>query len=678
MSFKRLDNDLNVIKNITGSADNNYGLTEEQMKSKFDEASLKIQEYLNEHVNELENLDAAKSIGYNGALGGNSHTVAEALDKLEQSGIGNIPPSNTITTDKIVNKAVTQEKLSDKLNNRLDYLYSNLTKILIQNGAQGEIEGSEDLMLFGINGELEESYNLTEEKTSKWLDNYGTPTDNQTFVHTLVDAESTLNTNDIYNVTDEFTVHNTKLTEIKNAILSLTNNSLLVNNNNYETVEVFPTYIGDNYYAVATWGWEDYDDDKGQSKLFVVKYDENSKEFSIVHQTSLSREQNGDSYFQVVNGYAYWMTVRWLSDVDRCSAHRLSKEGIKSNTVFDDSYSYAGFADGTILYVDEVGSNTEKICRTEFGSGYRELFTSKKSYVYPLSGYWALIRLDTAYMLYNVSSGISKTITQEEYNKYYDKAIRSSMNLDTFYLNGYRYTIDDAGNITQHEFIENFVSGKYTYKISDSEELIYSGDKNSSVYKIVRRENENSICIEMFNTSSIVESVQAENPGANPDHFTFNPNGNILLFGIDFGRSTNALIRVTELTKGTIKLATPLTNTLNGIAKVSREHKCTIPAKQVKQIFIKPETEGNAYNAINIIVYLDRELTTGDELKVELLDAAGNKTELTMLDSSSATTKYYNHSYGMKTADIEAVVTIKAGATEIKATQILGGVDNAI
>ena len=167
MSFKRLEDDLNIIKNITGSADNNYGLSEEQMKSKFDEGSLKIQTHINEHIKELESQDAAKSIGYGGALGGDSHTVAEALDKLEQSGIGNIPPSNTITTEKIVNNAVTQEKLSESLNNRLDYLYSNLSKILIQNGAQGEIEGSEDLLLFGLNGELEEVYNLKEEKTEK-------------------------------------------------------------------------------------------------------------------------------------------------------------------------------------------------------------------------------------------------------------------------------------------------------------------------------------------------------------------------------------------------------------------------------------------------------------------------------------------------------------------------------
>ena len=41
MSFKRLEESLDIIQSITGSADNNYGLTEKQMKAKFDEAATK-------------------------------------------------------------------------------------------------------------------------------------------------------------------------------------------------------------------------------------------------------------------------------------------------------------------------------------------------------------------------------------------------------------------------------------------------------------------------------------------------------------------------------------------------------------------------------------------------------------------------------------------------------------
>ena len=657
MSFKRLEDDLNIIKNITGSADNNYGLTEEQMKSKFDEAAIKIQNHVNEHIDELEAEGAARSIGYDGALGGDSHTVAEALDKLEQSGIGNIPPSNTITTDKIVNSAVTQEKLSESLNNRLDYLYSNLSKILIQNGAQGEIEGSEDLLLFGLNGELEEVYNLAEEKTSKWLDNYGKPTDNQTFTHTILDAESTLNTNDVYNITDEYTVHNTKLAEIKNAVLNLTTNNLSVANSKYTTTDVFIAYLEENYYAVATLC-------DPQTKMFVIKYNENSKELTIVHEATYTR-YDGSGYFQVTNNIAYWCTRE--STVREMV--RLTKDGIVTGGTFETT-SWAGFANGSGIFVEKY-SDSRKVYLTEFEGLRRTLYTAKNCGVNPVSGYWAAIRAQDAYCLYNVESGVTKTITQEEYETYAD--VMRSADLDAFYLNGYRYTIDNAGNITKHEFIENYVKGYYTYKISDNEEIVYSGAKDSSIYKIARRENKNAICIELFNTSTITAEVQSANPNISSIHYTFNPNSNVLLFGIETG-----LVRVCELTKGTIKLATPITNALNGAVKVSREQKCTVPANQVKQIFIRPETEGNTYNAINLIVYLDRALASGDELKVEIIDASGNKTQLTMLDSSTATTKYYSHSYGAATADIQAIATIKAGATEMKATQILGGVDNAI
>lgn len=675
MSFKRLDDDLNIIQNLEGSEDNNYGCTEEEMQAKFDEAANIIKVHMNEHMDELESKEAAKSIGYDGALGGTSHTVAEALDTIEQAGTGSIPPSNCITTDKIVNGAVTQEKLSESLNNRLDYLYGNLSKLLIQNGAEGEIEGSEDLLLFGINGELEEVYNLSEEKTEKWLDNYGNPEDNQTFTHTIVDAESTLNTNDVYNVTDEFTVHNTKLEEIKNAVLNLTTNSVAVTNSSYETVEVQVAYLGENYYAVATWGWQDYDDDKTHSKLFVIKYNEDSKELTIVHELAVSRQELNYSYLQVINGIAYCTTIRYGTDSDLSYVRKLSKDGISSSGLFT-NYGYAGFANGDALFLDDEDSSTESIYQVNFNGTTRMLFAASDCNLYALSGYWAILKVGDTYSLYNVQSGSTKTITKAEYNSY-SNAMRSQT-LDTFYLAGYRYTIDDIGTITKHEFIENYVKGNYTYKISDTEELVYSGTENGSVYKIVRRGEQNSICVELFNTSSIVAEIQAENPAANPDHFTFNPNTNTLMFGIDFGRSVNAMVRVAELTKGTIKLATPIANTLNGVAKISREQKCTTPANQVKQIFIKPETEGNTYNAINLIVYLDRELAEDDELKVEILDSTGAKTEVSMLDSSSATTKYYNYSYSAATADIQLITTIKAGATELKATQILGGVDNAI
>ena len=43
MGFSRLDDDLNIIQNLEGSEDDNYGCTEEEMKAKFEEVGATIE-----------------------------------------------------------------------------------------------------------------------------------------------------------------------------------------------------------------------------------------------------------------------------------------------------------------------------------------------------------------------------------------------------------------------------------------------------------------------------------------------------------------------------------------------------------------------------------------------------------------------------------------------------------
>lgn len=115
MSFKKLEESLDIIQNITGSADNNYGLTEKQMRAKFDEAVNIIKTFINNHIGELETRTAADNIGYDGELGGESHTIGEALDALAAAGVGTIPPDNTISNEKLVNNTITEAKLALEL-----------------------------------------------------------------------------------------------------------------------------------------------------------------------------------------------------------------------------------------------------------------------------------------------------------------------------------------------------------------------------------------------------------------------------------------------------------------------------------------------------------------------------------------------------------------------------------
>lgn len=120
MSFKRLEESLDIIQSITGSADNNYGLTEKEMKAKFDEAANKIKTFINDHLGDLETRTAADNIGYDGELGGESHTVGEALDKIAEAGTGTIPPDNTINNEKIINNTITEAKLAVDLINKIN------------------------------------------------------------------------------------------------------------------------------------------------------------------------------------------------------------------------------------------------------------------------------------------------------------------------------------------------------------------------------------------------------------------------------------------------------------------------------------------------------------------------------------------------------------------------------
>ena len=120
MSFKRLEESLDIIQSITGSADNNYGLTEKQMKAKFDEAANKKKTFINDHLGDLETRTAADNLGYDGELGGESHTIGEALDALASAGVGTIPPDDTISNNKLIDNTITEAKLALELINKIN------------------------------------------------------------------------------------------------------------------------------------------------------------------------------------------------------------------------------------------------------------------------------------------------------------------------------------------------------------------------------------------------------------------------------------------------------------------------------------------------------------------------------------------------------------------------------
>jgi hypothetical protein len=626
-----------------------------------------VKQFINDAVFNTENADMCKVV-----YDKNDDGIVDLAEEVVE---------NSIKTVHLQNGVVTNAKLSDTINARLDYLYTNVTRLLILIGAQSEIEGSEDLVLFGLDGKLGEAYNADLENTRQYLNNLVVTDTLDTIEHTDVSITDKVKTDRIYNVTDTNIAHNTKISEVTNASLKVDSNSCSVVYGSYETCEVHIAYLEDNYYAVCTWGWVNYNDDKPHNKIFVIYHDPASKQFSIVHTSEHAREYDGLSMIDVIGGYGYWRSDRWGSSRDYIGWYCISKEGIVTQgATLNDAYTNAGFADGYSLRI-ETSSSTRTVYKYTKSGGYSTIYTATSSCsIKALSGYWALLKIATAYYLYNVKYGISKSITQAVYDSYNN--IVRSQTLDTFYMDGYRYTIDDTGTITKHEFIENYVKGTHTQKISDTEELIYTHSRGSSVYKIIRRPGQNSECIELFNTQCLADTIQAENANAKPDHFAVSPDLSTVLYGVDFGRSTSAIVRQCSLTKGIVKLATPLEEPLQQPIFIIRQQNATLSANETKQIFIRPETKENTFNSVNLIVYLDRALTDTDLLKVEIVhyleDDSWSKEELVVLESSPELTKYYNYLYTEATSNIEILVTIKTGDTALQITQILGGVDNAV
>lgn len=130
MSFSKSTADLSIISKITGSADNNYGLTEAQMKAKFDEGSVILQEDVNRLVDELGERSAASKVGYDSE---NYETVAEAIDGILAAGTGTIPPDGTITAEKLATNSVTSAKLDADMFNAVFGAKVKLVKLDLDN-----------------------------------------------------------------------------------------------------------------------------------------------------------------------------------------------------------------------------------------------------------------------------------------------------------------------------------------------------------------------------------------------------------------------------------------------------------------------------------------------------------------------------------------------------------------
>jgi hypothetical protein len=138
MSLPKFEDDLNIISKLDDEPNDVGGLSSTELKAKFDEAALIIQNYINNVL--LAGLDngGAENISVSEIPGvPDIYTVQEALvalkEQINNAALGNIPDrsivavkialeavgsdelaDNAVNSEKLADKAVTSEKLADK------------------------------------------------------------------------------------------------------------------------------------------------------------------------------------------------------------------------------------------------------------------------------------------------------------------------------------------------------------------------------------------------------------------------------------------------------------------------------------------------------------------------------------------------------------------------------------
>lgn len=111
MPFNRVIESLDIISKLADLPNEDDNLTADELKAKFDKGVNILKEYVFSFIDELEGVQAANKIGYDGA----HPTLGEAVKALEAAGVGTVPPDNTITSEKLQAGAVTEEKLAPEI-----------------------------------------------------------------------------------------------------------------------------------------------------------------------------------------------------------------------------------------------------------------------------------------------------------------------------------------------------------------------------------------------------------------------------------------------------------------------------------------------------------------------------------------------------------------------------------
>ena len=576
-----------------------------------------------------------------------------------------------VKTNCIKDDAVTQAKLSNSLKQKLDYLHSSVSKLLIIIGASAEIEGSADLVLFGLDGSLETPYSAD-------VENLVVPFVGDTkagmskLKHWSQNLEETVKTNKYYTLRNEDCDVNFKTT-----ISDVTNATLVVN----PTIQQFNCleidsmcHIEDNYYAVAI-------ETASYYSFLVVKHNLETNTFEVIHtlnaHSASSSSYIGTSVIKKGNT-VYGCSERFTSSDEYHYMYKITKEGIinTGDNAWSTScpkvgcgkyfYVYQNFdSDGDLSSAESfrVGNNVLITSPSTSTRLYNKQLTEKYVYVYLRDSKYVVV----GRYIVNLETESITTLSETQ-AELFDKTIISDLDGIHFYVGKNKYTLND-------DFTVNLIES-YPEDITSAVEYGYIVSKTG---------------VSKLTTSGILPVYSLTNYQTNSqstDHAAFKLiinhetlNGALLYNGSKSSIPDGASGIL--FTEGSITLSETLPKDIPGQAFITREQSCTVALGISKQIYLKPDTQSNTFSKLNLIINLNRALESSDLITVEVvtvIDGVLNKTNLAELESNITTTKYYEHTFTEPASDIDIIVTVTNGTadSELKITQILGGVDNEI
>lgn len=106
MAFTKNTDDMNIIQKLDDEPNDVGGLTATQLKAKFDEGGINLQDFINDHIDELTATTAAANIGFATSAAVPATNVQAAIENVQTQ-------VASATTGEIANAGIVNAKLAD-------------------------------------------------------------------------------------------------------------------------------------------------------------------------------------------------------------------------------------------------------------------------------------------------------------------------------------------------------------------------------------------------------------------------------------------------------------------------------------------------------------------------------------------------------------------------------------